>query len=85
VIAGGAAAVALFYSLWAVALALLFGTRLQIPPDYTSARATLILSAAGALPGLKDLLTQLTVQSLPPCKIIIVVESREDPIRSALG
>jgi hypothetical protein len=37
VIAGGAAAVALFCSLWAVALALLFIARLKIPTDHPSA------------------------------------------------
>lgn len=73
------ATVAVFYSLWAVALALLFAARLQIPMDRLSVRATLILPATGHLPGLEDLLTALTVQSLPPFRMIIVVESREDP------
>jgi len=73
------ATVAVFYSLWAVALALLFAARLQVPMDRLSVRATLILPATGHLPGLEDLLTALTVQSLPPFRMIIVVESREDP------
>jgi len=73
------ATVSVFYSLWAVALALLFAARLQIPMDRLSVRATLILPATGHLPGLEDLLTALTVQSLPPFRMIIVVESREDP------
>jgi Glycosyl transferase family 21 len=79
VIAWVAAAVALFWSLWATALALLFVARLQIPADRLSARATLILPATGPLSGLEDLLSALTVQSLPPHRLIIVVESREDP------
>jgi len=79
VIAWVAAAVAVFYSLWAIALALLFAARLQIPMDRLSARATLILPATGALPGLEDLLTALTIQSLQPHRLIVVVESREDP------
>lgn len=78
-IAEAAAAVAVFYSLWALALALLFVGRLQIPTDRPLARATLILPATGLLPGLENLLTALAVQSLPPHRLIIVVESREDP------
>lgn len=74
-----AAAVALFYALWAIALALLFVARLQIPADRPFARATLILPATGPLPGLEDLLKALTVQSLLPARLIIVVESRDDP------
>jgi Glycosyl transferase family 21 len=74
-----AAAVAVFYSLWAIALALLFVGRLQIPTDRLSARATLILPVTGPLPGLEHLITALTVQSLPVSRLIIVVESREDP------
>jgi len=73
------ATLAVFYSLWAVALALLFAARLQIPMDRLSAHATLILPATGTLPGLEDLLSALTVQSLSPQRLIIVVESREDP------
>jgi hypothetical protein len=79
VIAWIAAAIALFWSLWAIALALLFAARLQIPVDRLSARATLILPATGPLPGLEELLSALTVQSLPPHRLIVVVESREDP------
>jgi hypothetical protein len=79
VIAWIAAAVALFWSLWAIALALLFAARLQIPADRPSARTTLILPATGPLPGLEDLLSALTLQSLPPHRLIIVVESHEDP------
>jgi hypothetical protein len=79
------ATVAVFYSLWAVALALLFATRLQIPMDRLSVRATLILPATGHLPGLEDLLTALTVQSLSPQRLIIVVESREDPAHARVA
>jgi cellulose synthase/poly-beta-1,6-N-acetylglucosamine synthase-like glycosyltransferase len=79
VIAWTAAIVAVFYSLWALALALLFAARLQIPMGRISARATLILPATGPLPGLEDLLTALTIQLLPPHRLIITVESRKDP------
>ena len=79
VIAWTAAAVTLFYSLWAIAFALLFIAYFQIPMDCPSARVTLILAATGPLPGLEELLTALTAQSLAPHKLIIVVESPEDP------
>ena len=51
-----AAAVAVFYSLWSLALALLFIARLRIPDDRPSAHVTLVLPATGALPGIEDLL-----------------------------
>jgi hypothetical protein len=80
-----AAAVALFYSLWTLALALLFAARLQIPMDAINARVTLILPVTGTLPGLEDLLTALTLQSLPLSRLIIIVESREDPAYSRVA
>jgi hypothetical protein len=74
-----AAAVTLFYSLGSLALALLFAARLRIPDDQPSTDVTLVLPATGALPGLENLLTALSIQSLQPQRIIIAVESREDP------
>lgn len=73
------AAVAVFYSLWSVALALLFAARLQLPGHPSTVRVTLILPATGPLPGLEDLLTALSVQSLQPLRLIVAVESVEDP------
>lgn len=78
-IASIAAAVAVFYSLGSLGLALLFAARLRIPDDRLSTRVTLVLPATGPLPGLEDLLAALTVQSLQPCRLIVAVESREDP------
>ena len=74
-----AAAVAVFYSLWSVALAVLFARHLRIPEDRLSGRVSLVLPATGTLPGLEDLLTALTVQSLPLYRVIAAVEAREDP------
>jgi cellulose synthase/poly-beta-1,6-N-acetylglucosamine synthase-like glycosyltransferase len=74
-----AAAVAVFYSLWSVALAVLFVSQLRLPADRPSARVTLVLPATGPLPALEDLLTALTVQSLQPHRLIAAVESSEDP------
>jgi hypothetical protein len=74
-----AAAVAMFYSLWSVALAILFFARLRVLDDRLSANVALVLPATGALPGLEDLLAALTAQSLRPRRLIVAVEAREDP------
>jgi cellulose synthase/poly-beta-1,6-N-acetylglucosamine synthase-like glycosyltransferase len=79
VIAWAAAAVAAFYSLWSVALTVLFAARLQIPEDQLAARVALVLPATGALPGLEDLLTAIAAQSLQPERLIVAVESVDDP------
>jgi hypothetical protein len=79
VIAWIAAAVAVFYALWAVALALLFFARLRVLDDRLSASVTLVLPATGALPGLEDLFVALTAQSLRPRRLIVSVEAHEDP------
>lgn len=78
-IASIAAAVAAFYSIASVALALLFAVRLRVLHDRLSARVALVLPATGPLPGLEELLSALMVQSLQPYRLIIVVESRGDP------
>ena len=78
-IAWTAAALAVFYSLWSVALAALFAARLRIPEERIATRVALVLPATGSLPGLEDLLTALTAQSLQPRRLIVAVESREDP------
>jgi cellulose synthase/poly-beta-1,6-N-acetylglucosamine synthase-like glycosyltransferase len=79
VIVSTAAGVALFYALSSVALALLFVAHLRIQDDRVSARVTLVLPATGPLPGLEDLLAALAAQSLRPRRLIVAVESREDP------
>jgi hypothetical protein len=79
VIAWIAAAVAVFYALWSVALALLFFVRLRVLSDCPSASVTLVLPATGELPGLEDLFAALTAQSLRPRRLIVSVEAREDP------
>ena len=75
-----AAAVAVFYSLWSVALAVLFFARLRVQNDRLSTSVALVLPATGTLPGLEDLLASLTAQSLRPGRLIVSVESREDPV-----
>ena len=61
-----AAAVAVFYASWSVALAVLFLARLRVLNDQLSASVALVLPATGALPGLEDLLAALAAQSLRP-------------------
>ena len=78
-IAWSAAGIAAFYSLWSVALALLFVARLRVQDDRLSVKVALVLPATGSLPGLKDLLDALTAQSFSPHRLIVSVESREDP------
>ncbi len=74
-----AAALTIFYALSSLALALLFATRLRIPDDLPLARVTLVLPATGPLPNIEDLLIALTDQSLRPRRLIVAVESRDDP------
>jgi hypothetical protein len=74
-----AAAVAVFYALWSVALAFLFFSRIRVLDDRLSVSVALVLPATGALPGLEDLLAALCAQSLKPRRLIVSVEAREDP------
>jgi hypothetical protein len=74
-----AAAIAVFYALWSVALALLFISRMRVLDDRLAASVALVLPATGALAGLEDLLDALTAQSLRPRRLIVSVEASEDP------
>jgi glycosyl transferase family 21 len=74
-----AAAVAFFYSLWSVALAVLFATRLRIPVDCPAASVALVLPATGELPGLEDLLSALSTQTLKAQRMVVAVEATDDP------
>src|SRR5205823_1925481 len=74
-----AAAVAVFYALWSVALAVLFCVRLRIQDDRLAAADSLVLPATGPLPGLEELLGALSAQSLRPRRLIGAVECRHDP------
>ncbi|MBV9686790.1 MAG: glycosyltransferase, partial [Alphaproteobacteria bacterium] len=78
-IAWSAGGIAVFYSLWSVALALLFFARLRVQDDRLSAKVALVLPVTGSLPGLNDLFAALAAQSLSPHRLIVSVESREDP------
>lgn len=74
-----AAGVAIFLSLSGLVLALLFASQLRIPGELPAARATLVLPLTGPAPNLEELLAALAAQSLRPRRLIVAVESRNDP------
>ncbi|HEY2540723.1 MAG TPA: hypothetical protein VGI28_14695, partial [Stellaceae bacterium] len=74
-----AAIVAVFFALAALVLTLLFTAHLRIPDDRPDARVSLVLPLTGPNPTLEELLDALAAQSLPPRKLIVAVESRDDP------
>ena len=74
-----AATVALFFALAALALTLLFAANLRIPGDRPDARVSLVLPLTGPNPSLEELLDDLARQSLPPQRLVVAVESRDDP------
>lgn len=74
-----AAAITVFFALAALALTLLFAAHLRIPDDRPDARVSLVLPLTGPNPTLEELLDALAVQSLPPRRLIVAVESRDDP------
>ena len=80
-----AAAVAILIALAALLCALVFRTRMRIPGEVPNARATLILPATGALPGITDLFEALRGQTLAPARLIIAVESEDDPAYARLA
>jgi Glycosyl transferase family 21 len=79
VIAWIAAVAVVFGSLGSLALALLFAVRLRIPNDRPAACVTLVLPLTGPSPSLEELLAALTAQSLRPRRLIVAVESNDDP------
>jgi Glycosyl transferase family 21 len=50
-----------------------------IPSDVPDVPITLVLPATGPLPGLEALFAALVAQTLPPARLIVAVESRQDP------
>ena len=74
-----AATAAVFLSLGGLALALLFAGHLRIPGELPAARVTLVLPLTGPNPDFTKLLAALAAQSLRPRRLIVAVESREDP------
>ena len=70
---------AILTALAALTCALVFRIRMLIPTGVPDVRVTLILPATGALPGLADLFEALRSQTLRPARLIIAVESQDDP------
>ncbi|MBU0499549.1 MAG: hypothetical protein KJ558_06910 [Gammaproteobacteria bacterium] len=60
-------------------LSLLFLRKLRLPAVHRSGAATLILPLTGASPGLSALLHSINTQSISCRRLIISVESHEDP------
>jgi Glycosyl transferase family 21 len=73
------ATLALFFALSSLALTLLFAARLRIVDERPNARVTLVLPLTGLNPNLEELFDALAAQSLPPRKVIVAVESPDDP------
>jgi hypothetical protein len=72
---GGCRCCPVFCSLSALALAVLFITRLRIIDNCPLMRVNLILPATGALPRLENLFDALAAQSLQPSRLVVAVES----------
>ncbi|MBW8269707.1 glycosyltransferase [Caldovatus aquaticus] len=64
--------------LWAAA-ALLHLRRLRLPRRHRTGPVTLILPLTGAAPGLEALFAALAAQTLAPRRLLVAVESEEDP------
>src|SRR5580700_1393703 len=73
------AAVALGIAATAAASAAVFRARMLIPREVPGVPVTLVLAATGPLPGLENLFDALLGQTLRPARLIVAVESRDDP------
>src|SRR5205807_6137875 len=74
-----AAVAALGIALTAAACAVAFRRRMLLPSEIPDVRPTLILPATGPLPGLEALFDALLRQTLAPGRLIVAVESQDDP------
>ena len=74
-----AAVAALGIAVIAAGCALAFRLCMLIPTEIPAASAVIVMPATGALPGLEALFAALRDQTLAPGRVIVAVESREDP------
>jgi cellulose synthase/poly-beta-1,6-N-acetylglucosamine synthase-like glycosyltransferase len=74
-----AAVVAIGVAATATACAAVFRARMLIPREVPDVPLTLVLAATGPLPGLENLFDALLGQTLRSARLIVAVESREDP------
>jgi hypothetical protein len=84
-----ASAVLILLSLIGVVAAASFVYGLHLPKSGYKGRVTLILPISGACPYLPQLIAKLNAQSLQPHRLIITVESKQDPaylcVQKAIG
>jgi hypothetical protein len=73
------AAVALGIAATATVSAAVFRARMLIPREVPGVPVTLVLAATGPLPGLENLFDALLGQTLRPARLIVAVESHDDP------
>ena len=79
-----AATVGIFFALAGLALTLLFAAHLRSPTGRTAdkpgaARISLVLPLTGSNAELEQLLDALSTQTLPPHRLVVAVESTDDP------
>ncbi len=74
-----AAAVAIFLAVSTLGLTLLFALRLKLPAEVPLADVTLLLPLTGRCPGLEELIAALAAQTLKPRRLVVAVESADDP------
>ena len=74
-----AAVVAIGSALTAAACAVAFRRRMLLPNEIPDAHPTLILPATGPLPGIEALFDALLGQTLAQGRLIVAVESHDDP------
>ena len=74
-----AATIAVAIALAALASAIMYSHRMPIPRFVPKVPVTLILPATGTLPELPGLFQDLCNQTLRPARLLISVESQEDP------
>jgi cellulose synthase/poly-beta-1,6-N-acetylglucosamine synthase-like glycosyltransferase len=73
------AAIALGIALTAAGCAVAFLMRMLVPREVPNVPVTLVLAATGPLPGLEALFDALLGQTLRPARLLVAVESRDDP------
>ena len=78
-VTAGTAGVAIALALIVAIYAVIYRARMVIPRQIPDAPVTLVLPATGPLPELEALFDALLAQTLRPARLIVAVESRDDP------
>lgn len=82
---GLAVAVAAGGEVLSLAAAAAFRIRMLIPHNVPAARAMLIVPMTGPLPDIERLFAALSAQTLCPARLVVVVESRDDPAHDRIA